>query len=200
MSKTVRENHNICCPKCGSDDQIDVCANVWVRLCANGTDVFGSENGDQEWDDDSPCSCHVCDYYGPVGSFTSSEDFEEFVADYITCALWSSTDEADPETGGEPMDDNYGPEDIAPEALERIRADCAKFYTNYTAYLDKFGSPGYMGNAGHDFWLTRNGHGAGFWDGNWPEPIATFLSNASKSVGGFDLYVGDDGKIYGDLA
>jgi hypothetical protein len=22
---------------------------------------------------------------------------------------------------------------------------------------------------GHDFWLTRQGHGAGFWDGDWPE-------------------------------
>lgn len=21
--------------------------------------------------------------------------------------------------------------------------------------------------AGHDLWLTRNGHGAGFWDGDW---------------------------------
>jgi len=33
--------------------------------------------------------------------------------------------------------------------------------------------------AGHDFWLTRNGHGAGFWDGDWPE-TGDALTEASK--------------------
>ncbi len=51
--------------------------------------------------------------------------------------------------------------------------------------------------AGHDFWLTRNGHGAGFWDGDWPEPAATRLTASSKKYGEFNLYLGDDGKIYG---
>jgi hypothetical protein len=50
--------------------------------------------------------------------------------------------------------------------------------------------------AGHDFWLTRNGHGCGFWDGDWPEPAATILTNASNACGECDLYIGDDGRIY----
>jgi hypothetical protein len=50
--------------------------------------------------------------------------------------------------------------------------------------------------AGHDFWLTRCGHGAGFWDGDWPEPQATILDEAAKRFGNVDLYVGDDGAIY----
>ncbi len=50
--------------------------------------------------------------------------------------------------------------------------------------------------AAHDFWLTRCGHGAGFWDGDWPEPAATVLDNAAKAFGNVDLYVGDDGQIY----
>lgn len=49
--------------------------------------------------------------------------------------------------------------------------------------------------AGHDFWLTRCGHGAGFWDGDWPEPAATALTEASKAFRNVDLYVGDDGEI-----
>jgi hypothetical protein len=53
-----------------------------------------------------------------------------------------------------------------------------------------------MGRAGHDFWLTRCGHGAGFWDGDWPEPYATMLTDAAKAFGEVDLYVGDDGMIY----
>lgn len=51
--------------------------------------------------------------------------------------------------------------------------------------------------AGHDFWLTRNGHGSGFWDGGWPEPAATRLTDAAHAYGEFNLYVGDDGMISG---
>ncbi|MDH1266753.1 hypothetical protein N5C81_03870 [Rhizobium pusense] len=50
--------------------------------------------------------------------------------------------------------------------------------------------------AGHDFWLTRCDHGAGFWDGDWPEPAASALTEASKEFGNIDLYVGDGGQIY----
>ncbi len=51
-------------------------------------------------------------------------------------------------------------------------------------------------SAGLDFWLTRCGHGAGFWDGDWKEPHAAALDALSKQFGNVDLYVGDDGKIY----
>jgi len=50
--------------------------------------------------------------------------------------------------------------------------------------------------AGHDYWLTRNGHGAGFWDGDWPEPYAAQLDDSAHAYGTVELYVGDDGKIY----
>lgn len=99
-------------------------------------------------------------------------------------------------------DANYGTEDLAPEALERIKADCAKFqrdnadsitYDNCNNSNREWGT---SGQAGHDFWLTRNGHGAGFWDGDWREPAATVLDNASKAFGECSLYVGDDGKLY----
>lgn len=50
--------------------------------------------------------------------------------------------------------------------------------------------------AGVDFWLTRNGHGAGFWDGGWPEH-SDELTKLSKPYGSVDLYIGDDGLIHG---
>lgn len=50
-------------------------------------------------------------------------------------------------------------------------------------------------DAGQGFWLTRNGHGAGFW-GDWPEPQATYLTEASKAAGPCDLHLGDDGLLY----
>ncbi|MDI1263882.1 MAG: hypothetical protein PS018_11555 [bacterium] len=83
--------------------------------------------------------------------------------------------------------------DLAPETLAHIIADCAAFQADATAaaYIDDLDA-----QAGHDFWLTRNGHGAGFWDGNWPEPGASYLDARSKASGGIDVYLGDDGKVY----
>lgn len=83
--------------------------------------------------------------------------------------------------------------DLAPAALPRIIADCNKFRDDAKIVAcigDK--DP----QAGHDFWLTRNGHGAGFWDGDWPEPDATYLDARSATFGNVDSYVGDDGLIY----
>ena len=51
---------------------------------------------------------------------------------------------------------------------------------------------------GHDLWLTQNRHGAGFWDGDWPEEIGERLTEISKKFGECHLYVGDDGKIYAE--
>jgi hypothetical protein len=117
---------------------------------------------------------------------------DSFVAAYITCALWSSTDNSD-DSGGEPLDKNYSEDDIAPETLKAMRADCDAFYVANSADLSRVADDS---RAGHDFWLTRNGHGAGFWDRGLGA-LGDRLTKASKTFGGVDLYVGDDGKIYG---
>lgn len=108
------------------------------------------------------------------------------------------------ETNSEPpMDENYSIEDLAPETLTKMIEDCTKFQADHGEIINEetclnYGSDGDGpdGYAGHDFWLTRNGHGAGFWDGDWAEPAATRLTGAAKAFGEFNLYVGDDGKIY----
>lgn len=129
---------------------------------------------------------------------------DDFTEAYIRTALWSSNDESD-ESGGQPLDRNYGPEDIAPETLAKMAADCERFQAENAETLSAAIETGEvvcgpdfdeMGRAGHDFWLTRNHHGAGFWDGDWPEPYATRLTDAAKAFRTVDLEVGDDGKIY----
>lgn len=45
-----------------------------------------------------------------------------------------------------------------------------------------------------DFWLTRNGHGAGFWDGDWPVPAATRLTEASEKAG--EVYLQMRAELY----
>jgi hypothetical protein len=116
---------------------------------------------------------------------------DTFTRSYIETALWSTHDESD-EGGGEHLDENYGVSDFAPETLERVMRDTEQFQRENAEALEVIDSAG----AGHDFWLTRNGHGAGFWDGDWPEPQATLLTKASKRMGEVDLYVGDDGQLY----
>ena len=115
---------------------------------------------------------------------------DTFTRAYIECALWSSNDWSR-DDGGDPLDKNYSADDIAPETLAKIVEDCALFQV---ACADYIGAESEL--AGHDFWLTRNGHGSGFWDGDWPEPEASLMSQASEAFGNIDLYVGDDGKIY----
>lgn len=140
----------------------------------------------------------------------ASFDFEEFFVGYIECALWAETDEST-EEGGEPFDRNYGREDIAQSSLDAMRRDCKAFADANLADLELYcqnvvrqtvRSP--SNYAGHDLWLTANGHGCGFWDrdgvgesgrGEAPEGLGDRLTKASEAFAS-DLCLGDDGQIY----
>ena len=52
--------------------------------------------------------------------------------------------------------------------------------------------------AAHDFILTRNNHGAGFWDGDWSEPMATKLTDLCKEFGEIDVYISEYGLLETD--
>lgn len=116
-----------------------------------------------------------------------------FAQQYVETALWSSTDDEDA-----PMDKNYTADDIAPATLRQMLQDAARFERENAQDIEAGG--GDFGRAAHDFWLTRNRHGAGFWDGDWPEPQAARLTKAAHAFGEYSLYVGDDGKIHGSGA
>lgn len=118
----------------------------------------------------------------------------DFLNAYLDCALWSSINlTADPDSCETFDAEGYTIDDIAPAAHASLREECLDFYqrhvhlwANEANYSDS--------QAGHDFWLTRNGHGAGFWD----RGIANgeTLTDAARVYGAVDLYVGDDGRIY----
>jgi hypothetical protein len=120
---------------------------------------------------------------------------EAFTKCYISTALWSSFEES--------MLDL----DISEELQAKFEADCKEFYEANQEAIHCEGAPYARdfegpvknleaGMAGHDFWLTRCGHGAGFWDGDWPEPYATYLTEKAEELGNVDLYIGDDGLAY----
>jgi hypothetical protein len=116
---------------------------------------------------------------------------DRFTLGYIEAALWSTNDESDPNTGGDPLDQNYGPADLAPETLRTMIADCQAFQDANRADLDQARSSEYNG---HDFWLTRNRHGCGFWDRGLGA-VGDRLTAAAHAFGEVWLYV-HEGRIY----
>lgn len=121
------------------------------------------------------------------GSAIASDHFhslDAFTQAYIEAMFFTSTGVDD----GDLRDMTLA--NLADETWRRIEDDCTKFQAANPYVLTD------LEQAGHDFWLTRNGHGAGFWDGDWPEPQATELTDAAKMFGMSDLYLGDDGLLY----
>lgn len=139
---------------------------------------------------ESEAKSHLQDMHAHAGSLKadaiSRDSLDNFTRAYIEAALWSSTDDE-----GNPLDGKYDIEDLSPATLEAMVQDCKQFQQQNDEALQERGDT----QGGHDFWLTRNGHGSGFWDGDWPEN-GKALTLASKKYGEADLYVGDDGYIY----
>ena len=118
----------------------------------------------------------------------------EFLKQYIETAIWAShpINEAGKE---EPSFEhqNFNADDLAPETLAEMKEDCKAFQKDNATDLATRSDEG---AGGHDFWLTRNGHGAGFWDGDWENDVGQRLTEAARIYGTSDLYLGDDGKLY----
>ena len=143
-----------------------------------------------------------------------SDYVERVVTGYIECMLWSESCRGTApqsvcdhfgKTGDERSDCdkslshdlNYGECDLAGEAWESIRSDVENF--TVANWADLYGRNEWMdaGQAGHDFWLTRNGHGAGFWDRGLGDR-GQRLTDEAHVYGEATAYVGDDGLIYVD--
>lgn len=108
---------------------------------------------------------------------------------YLIAALWTSTDDSE-----QPLDDNYSIEDIAPSCIDEAERDCLSFRLEHADLIIESGMSDEQ--LGHDLWLTRNGHGVGFWDRGYPKEIGDALTNFAQAMGQSDLYVGDDGKLH----
>jgi hypothetical protein len=113
----------------------------------------------------------------------------ELIRQYLETALWSSVEGDE----GTPMDKAHDIADFAPEAIAQAETDCTKFEEKARSLLDAAGVDD--SQAGHDFWLTRNGRGVGFWDrGNGL--VGDSLAAIAHEFGETDAYTGDDGKVY----
>ena len=120
-------------------------------------------------------------------------DVREVMNAYLEAAFWTDTIDED---GHVHAEDVYSFLDIAPDALDDVEADVRSFITanlpECTAWVRMFG----WGQLGHDLWLTRNGHGTGFWDRRYASRLGERLTAMCKPMGESSLYVGDDGRVW----
>jgi hypothetical protein len=126
------------------------------------------------------------------GDYGRAPTPDEFTMSYMEAALWSSSD------GEYESLESFDFEDIDDHSRAAMLSDCKRFQAENSAALDTYYETSGRGEAGagHDFWLTRNHHGAGFWDRDGDKLAQTKLTEAAEKFGEVYLYVGDDGKIY----
>jgi len=109
---------------------------------------------------------------------------DRFTDAYLEAAVW--TDYAEHHGDSEAAS-------LSPEAIVQARIECEAFQAAHPATLASAGTPE---QNGHDFWLTRNHHGAGFWDRGYHEAVSKRLTDAAHAAGSRSLYLGDDGLLY----
>lgn len=126
---------------------------------------------------------------------------------YLVALLWTMPGDDEYENPG----DGIELSELPPETIEQARHDVKLFVTAcgplfdmaMACYDDGYGQHHDAGSAeaalGHDFALTRNGHGCGFWDRDseaLPRALGEVLTRVCEGFPPIDLYIGDDGKAY----
>lgn len=116
---------------------------------------------------------------------------------YLGTALWATSVPTEDGNWDLNLDDIADTDDFSDETIAELKSEFNDFLTQVYELLKELGDDDYISDEilGHDFWLTRCGHGAGFWDGDWGS-LGGRLTEISKVYGNIDLYPGDDGKIY----
>ena len=115
---------------------------------------------------------------------------------YIGCAIWCGHYYETPEdeiegTNAQPLDDLYSEDDCAFSTWKRAVSDCRDFLEAAADISHDWDASQF----GHDFYLTRCGHGAGFWD-RGKGAAGEQLTDLCRPYGSADLYAGDDGRLY----
>ncbi len=113
---------------------------------------------------------------------------DTFTKAYVECALWCASDDSGP------LDRRYRVGDFAPEALAAMASDCAAFQRANARYWEATADDA---QAGRDYFLSRNGYGAGFFEADhYSDAEGRVLQNCARATGEQNVYVGDDGRLY----
>lgn len=133
--------------------------------------------------------------------FTSVNPTVRALAEAI---LWSCCDESET-----PLSKNYSPDDINQRCLNRLYFEYTQFVNSVEKQITEIFGDSWESidefydiiqpvenQTEHDYILTRNRHGSGFWDGDWMPGVADILTNAAKKFPEILAVTGEDGKVY----
>lgn len=136
----------------------------------------------------------------PLDGYRIANIIQDMALAYLTCAAWSSPVIDDE---GHDVETDLSRYDFSVEAQIEAFWRCAEFLSH--AKVREALTTGHWSPAqlGHDLWLTRNHHGAGFWDrfSKWGEDyeahaIGEALTALAHDFGERYAYVGDDKMIH----
>ena len=103
----------------------------------------------------------------------------------LRAAFWTDADEIN-------EDGKLSAYDFSDHACEQMTQDLKDFYAQAGPIIERTGMS--ADHVGHNFWLTRNHHGTGFWDRELGED-GDKLTDIAQSFGEVSLFVDDDGKF-----
>ena len=131
----------------------------------------------------------------------------DILSNYVEAALWSSNYSGeDPDIEEDEDSDRsfqyLGYDSFSKQAESKSKRDIVAFLqlikkneaalASLATYADDFSNPRqFVANFGHHFWLSRNGHGAGFFDHSGCGP----LHKVAKTMGEVNLYADASGNV-----
>jgi hypothetical protein len=148
-------------------------------------------------------------------------DINQILKGYIDAAIWTEeerlTDDYKSEYGYEEDNDNeddelerlikvsanlnkkpfesFTKEDIEPNSLIKAYTDIKKFLDLAGDSVIEAIEENGLEQLGHDIWLTRNGHGAGFFDRSYGDDNEKRLTQAAKALREVTIYINDNLRL-----
>lgn len=143
-----------------------------------GSLIKESFEGEQEFSDNA----EGINQPNPTGD---DSDYNDILNSYLETALWADAEEGDEEMKSKTIHD-FDPQSKA-EALNDIKAFVKIAGEQAPEELRTYSDE----QLGHNLWLSRNGHGAGFFDDNNDK-----LQDIARNMKEKYIYIGDDKGLY----
>ena len=110
---------------------------------------------------------------------------KEFKRGYVITALWTE----DPDKPQGDYEENGNHDELWASLPYSIKKEMLSDCDDFVAYCERYGIEDWKDiseskSAGADFWLSRNGHGAGFFDSGWY--VSHLLQKAARIWGSYD--------------
>ncbi len=135
-------------------------------------------------------------------TYKVTSNFKDFLEGYLETAIWAEESNLEEElklawdegieTEGVRDAREFHNGHFCKDAIRKATKDCKDFLREAEDILENEPEDD-PSTWGHDFWLTRNGHGAGFWDGDYEK--GKELTEIAKGYGEVNLTITNDGEI-----